>query len=200
MSDTSSTPDQPLIPDAISTEALREALSRGFPKATTLPQFRFGVASKHEGIHDIVLLLTHIFAQDDGPVVIQVLNAVSFLIDTLETEIRSADADSRECLRKQLEESGDGSPGSTVVTSLILTSIACDMKRTFGLLSQAGTAITAMQRDAMAAVMAVEAMGAMGDDTPHPAKRQRLISDEFLDSIGIDKGAFDLYFERRAAD
>ena len=78
MSDTPS--DQ--VPDSVSTEALFAALGRGFPDSTALQTFHFGDTSRHEGLDDLVVLLTLIFSQGGarpGPSVVQTIGAIAYI-------------------------------------------------------------------------------------------------------------------------
>jgi hypothetical protein len=191
-------PPSDRVPDAISAEALRVALGKGFPEATALQPFAFGDSAKHEGCHDLVVLLATIFSQDDGgPAVVQIIHALAYLSWLLEDQIRTADATQRQAIEKVIEEQ---SGIKALAARMALKSIASDMEQTFEQLRQLRLASDGLCSDAMQAQAAMEIMSVMGANTPHPSDRKRHVSDRLLDSIGIDREAFDSYFNRRTAE
>jgi hypothetical protein len=199
MSDTPLTPDSQ-APDAISFEALRNALGKGFPEATALQPIHFGDSNKHEGIHDLVILLTLIFRQESGgPSIIQTIHALGYLSELLEEQIKAADAIQRRAIEKVIEEESGSNPLRAFAARTVLGVIAEDMSRTFDQVAQIRAAADGMRNDATHAQMTVEAMNARGADTPRPRPRDRCVSDQLLDSIGIDREAFESYFDRRTA-
>ena len=186
------------IPDAVSAEALRQALGKDFPKATALQVFRFGDASQHEGVNDLVVLLTLIFSQEGGgPSVVQTIDAVAFLAHLLSEKIREAGDTARQSIEQDIKQCEDSNPVRAMAGRRALRCLAEQENSTVILVDRLNAAAKELESNArcdMAMLEIIESRGRM----PDLCKRQRFVSDQFLDSVGIDREAFDSYFKSRA--
>jgi len=186
------------IPDAISAEALRQALGKDFPKATALQVFCFGDTSQHEGVHDLVVLLTLIFSQEgSGPSVVQTIDAVAFLAHLLSEKIREAGDTARQSIEQDIKQCEDSNPVRAMAGRRALRCLAEQENSTVILVDRLNAAAKELESNArcdMAMLEIIESRGRM----PDLCKRQRFVSDQFLDSVGIDREAFDSYFKSRA--
>ena len=193
----SDTPD-PQVPDAISAKALRQALGRDFPKATALQAFRFGDTSQHEGVHDLVVLLTLIFSQEgSSPSVVQTIDAVAFLAHLLSEKIREVGDAARQSIERGIEQCEDSNPVQAMAGRRALRCLAEQENSTVVLVDRLRAAAKELESSArreMTILGVIRSRGRM----PDHRKRQRFVSDQFLDSVGIDPEAFDSYFESRA--
>jgi hypothetical protein len=195
MSDTPS--DQ--APDSVSTEALFAALGRGFPEPTALQTFHFGDTSRHEGLDDLVVLLTLIFSQGKarpGPSVVQTIGAIAYISDLLDRKIREATSASLQVLEQDFERAVNSDPGRVREARTILAAVNKDARLTFATLDKLRSAAFELQGKARQGATILEMVQTRGK-SPDPCRRQRFVSDRFLDSVGIDREAFDSYFKNR---
>jgi hypothetical protein len=195
MSDTPS--DQ--VPDSVSTEALFAALGRGFPDPTALQTFHFGDTSRHEGLDDLVVLLTLIFSQKDprpGPSVVQTIGAIAYISDLLSRKIREATSASLQALEQDFERVGNSDPGRVREARMVLAALNEDARLTFATLDKLRSAAFELQGKARQGATIVEMVQTRGK-SPDLYRRQRFVSDQFLDSVGIDRKAFDSYLKNR---
>jgi len=195
MSDTPS--DQ--VPDSVSTEALFAALGRGFPDPTALQTFHFGDTSRHEGLDDLVVLLTLIFSQKDprpGPSVVQTIGAIAYVSDLLNRKIREATSASLQALEQDFERVAGKDPSQVRKSRMALAAVNEDARLTFATFDKLRSAAFELQGKARQGAIILEMVQTRGK-SPDPCRRQRFVSDQFLDSIGIDREAFDSYFKNR---
>jgi hypothetical protein len=196
MSDTPS--DQ--VPDSVSTEALFAALGRGFPDPTALQAFHFGDTQQHEGLDDLVVLLTLIFSQKEprpSPSVVQTIGAIAYISDLLNRNIREATNASLQALEQDFERVVNSDPGRVREARTILAAVNEDARLTFATLDKLRSAAFELQGKARQGATILEMVQTRGK-SPDPCRRQRFVSDQFLNSIGIDREAFDSYFKNRA--
>jgi hypothetical protein len=186
------------VPDAISSEALRQALGKGFPQATALQAFRFGDTSQRGGAHDLIVLLTLIFSQEGGgPSVVQTIGAAAFLAHMLSEKIRESSDTARQSIERDIERYESSDPARAMAARRALRCLAEQGNSAVISVDRLNAAAKELEGNArrdMAILEIIESRGRM----PDPCKRQRFVSDQFLDSVGIDREAFDSYFKSRA--
>lgn len=197
MSDTS--PD-PQVPDAVSEADLRAALTKGMPTATNIPALRFGDPDTNEGLHDLVLAHCWLVQQSegDGPSLPQIIALVDYLTGLLRKLMNARLKAQAQAFEEQISGSD---PAAAMAARAMQQLTAGEPERTQLLLDQLVNASNSLKADLTRTLMAIEAIGALsGESDRRPSRRQRLISDALLDSAGVDRQVFDVYFARRAPD
>ena len=186
------------VPDAISSEALRQALGKDFPQATALQAFCFGGTSQHEGAHDLIVLLTLIFSQEgSGPSVVQTIGAAAFLAYMLSEKVREVGDTARQSIERDIERYKSSDPVRAMAGRQALRCLAEQVNSTVILVDRLNATAKELESNARRDMAMLEIIESRGR-TPDLCKRQRFVSDQFLDSVGIGREAFDSYFKSRA--
>jgi hypothetical protein len=196
--------DQPRIPDAVSPQVLSDALNalgKGLPPASNLPQIQFGDASKHEGIHDLHLLLGVLCSDSSRkqPVMVQLIHAACGLAELIHKEAEEGFAMQKHALADQMREFAGSNPARSAAAAAALDHISKDADGIIARAAEAALALQFLRDQSLEAQIFVESFNLLGSNTPRPGNRQRFVSDDFLDSVGISRTDFDIFFQRHTA-
>lgn len=190
------------IPDAISTQQLLSMLNPSMPAATKLPSVAFGTPELHHGNFDLYLLFVMAEALSPRrPAPIQVLYAVGGLLNSIVTHLSEGLIPQLQQLEDTERAAGLALGRDSIAFKRIEFQVLATREHMIDqerIAREAQGLITALQHNWQDTQSTYESIHGEAD-FPAQGDRQRFVSDAFLDSVGVERSAFDAYFDRQVS-
>lgn len=179
------------IPDAASPEQLlqriRDLRKEGGlpPRATTLPALP--LAGDHAGVLDLTVVTEQLILEAGGVNMLQMMHLTSFLLDAVIDGIKTE-------MEPYLKQRGGGPTAEAAVARGVVAKASADINllaASQSLLHRVLAPLTAMRTAERA-----KEINSLGHDGC-ALYRRVLVSDQVIESLGIERSEFDAHFKKR---